>query len=96
MLPFLKSKKDGSSTGLIVKHRAPDESNQPEDKDDPSQGHIACAHALMDAIKANDAQGVSDALYDAFTLMETQPHEESSHSKHDYDSQNERAAKDND
>jgi len=95
VLPFLKSKKDGGNTGLIVKTRAPDQT-QETDEDDPSQGHIACAHALMDAIKANDAQGVSDALYDAFTLMEVQPHEESSHSKHDYDSQNERAAKDND
>lgn len=87
-LPFLK-KKDQGNAGLIIKTRAPDEDNAAEDQDDPTMGHLACAHDLMTAIKAGNAQGVADALYDAFTLMDSEPHEEGQHiDPHSYHAQN--------
>jgi hypothetical protein len=94
----LKSKKDQTSPGIITKTRTPDEHNQ-SDEDDPKAGHLAAAEALIAAVKSGHAQGVADALQDAFTMMDSEPHEEGEHtnkpSPHTYDSQNQLAAKDN-
>lgn len=78
MLPFLKSKKDVASPGLIVKHRVPDEKPQ-EDQDDPSAAHEAVGQAIIDAIAAGDAKAVASAIQDAFQLADSMPHEEGPH-----------------
>jgi hypothetical protein len=89
LLPFLK-RKDGIATStVLVKHREPDEQNE-QDKDDPSAAHEACAKALLTAINASDIRGIAEALKDAFTLMDSEPHEEGEHTEpHSYDAQNE-------
>jgi len=89
LLPFLK-RKDGTATGgILVKNRAPDEHKE-EDKDDPSAAHEACAKALLTAINSSDIKGIADALYDAFTLMDSEPHEEGEHVEpHSYDASQE-------
>lgn len=88
MLPFLK-KKDTPAAGLIIKTRTPDE--PAESEDDSSAAIESCAHALINAVHARDAKSVAAAMKDAFDILESQPHEEYS-SKHDYDSQNQKAA----
>lgn len=90
MLPFLGKKNDkGMSSGLIVKTRTPDA--QPDtDQDDPSAAIKACSRALIDAVHARDEQGVSDALSDAFEILESQEHEEGPHVEpHSYDASQE-------
>lgn len=95
MLPFLSNLKDKTSSGIAVKTRTPD--NTESEEDDPKAGHLACARALISAVKSDDEQGVADALQDAFELMDSEPHEEGEHtnaSPHSYDAQNQ-SAKDN-
>lgn len=95
MLPFIKKKYAGGSSGLIVKHRTPDE--KPEENQEPMDSSAAiesCARALIQAVQANDAKGVADAMYDAFCVMEAMPHEEADHSEpHSYEAQNIKAAR---
>jgi len=88
LLPFLKRKEGIATGGILVKNRTPDEHTE-QDKDDTSAGHEACARALLNAINANDVKGIADALYDAFTLMDSEPHEEGPHEPHSYESQKE-------
>lgn len=83
MLPFLAKKNQASSSGLLVKTRTPDE--QPADQDDPSAPIRACSKALIDAVHARDEQGVSDALADAFEILESMPHDEAQ--PHSYEAQ---------
>lgn len=92
MLPFLKHKQ-AQSAGLIVKTRAPDEKPE-ENQEDPSAAIEACSQALINAVHAKDAKAVSEALKDAFDILESMPEDESveSTSKHDYDAQNIKAA----
>ncbi len=88
MLPFLK-RKDASTSGLIVKDLTPNKPNEPEQQDDSRAAHEACARHLLLAIEARDVKAMADALYDAFTVMESEPHEENSEpSPHSYDAQN--------
>lgn len=89
MLPFLK-KKDSQIAGVVVKHREPDQ--KPEDQDSPSAGIEECAKALLQAIEAKNIQGIAAAMQDAFSILESQPHEEAA-ADHSFDSQNEKAAK---
>lgn len=95
MLPFLK-RKDASIAGTIIKTRAPDDSNESEQPDDPSASHEACARDLLKAIEAKDIKGIAAALYDAFTVMESEPHKEETNTPapHSYEAQNIKAAKD--
>ena len=88
MLPFLKRQKEPAAAGLIVKTRAPDESK--EDQDDPSAAHEACASEILHAISANDPGRLAEALKDMFNILDSGDSEESD-SKHDYDSQNQKA-----
>lgn len=93
MLPFLKRKNEAGIAGIIVKNRQPDEKPDSEDKDDPSAGIHACAQALINAVHSKDAKGVSEALKDAFAILDSEPHEEGEHiSPHSYDAQNQKAA----
>lgn len=91
MLPFLKNRDDKSQTGIIVQERAPD-------ADETDMGHseaiAACATDLINAVHAKDTQGVADALYDAFEIMDSMPHEEAAEhiEPHSYDAQNQKAA----
>jgi len=88
LLPFLKRKDGASIGGILIKNREPDE-HKSEDQDNSSAGHEACARALLNAINASDVKGIADALYDAFTLMDSEPHEEGPHEPHSYESQKE-------
>lgn len=94
MLPILKNKQ-AQQAGVIVKTRAPDESQEPQDKDDPAAGIKACARELINAIHAKDEHKVSEALKDIFSILDSEPHEEGEHTNpHSYDAQNEDAAGD--
>lgn len=91
-MPFLKAKNDRSVAGLIIKSRAPDEN--PDQENEPEDNHSAaisaCARALINAVHARDEQGVSDALADAFEILDKEPHEEGPHiERHSYDDQKE-------
>jgi len=93
VLPFLKNKqKVAGVSGIIIKNRQPDD--KPDtDEDDPSAAIKACAQSLIDAVHSKNVQGVSDALADAFAILDSMPHEEGEHVEpHSYDAQNEAAA----
>lgn len=94
MLPFLRKNNDNAASGLIVKTRNPDE--KPENQEDDSAAPIdSCSMALINAIHAKDHKGVSQAIKDAFDILESMPHDEYD-SKHDYDSQNAKAGEEQD
>lgn len=89
MLPFLKNEKGGSIASLIVKSRQPDES-ETQEKDSDSTGIEACAKDMISAIEMKDHKRLAEAMRDAFTILENQPHEEAeSVSPHTYDAQKE-------
>lgn len=70
MLPFLqKLKYPGGSSEVIS--RKPD-----EEKSQDNHGLDSCAQQLIDAIHNKDVNMVAQALKDAFTICESQPHEE--------------------
>lgn len=75
MLPFLAKKKESAVPGLAIKIRTPDEVPE-QDQDDSSAAIDACSQALIDAVHRRDAKGVSDAIKDAFDILESMPHEE--------------------
>lgn len=87
MLPFLKKKQDSAPSGLIIKTRTPDESTQPEEENDPSAAHEACGHAILQAIKSNDAMGIASAIQDLLALGD----EPNASEAHSYDAQNQEA-----
>ena len=91
MLPFLKSKKDSAMTGLMVKTRAPDETPDSQDQDDPSAAKEACGQAILDAIKSGSAAGLADAMQDMYDMCQSGGDEESAPSPHTYQAQNEQA-----
>ncbi len=92
MLPFLKNKEKQQSA-VMVKQRAPD---QPEQEDDKSASHMACAQDLLKAIESKDIKGIAEALQSAFEIMDSEPHVEGEHvSPHSYDAQNEKAGQEN-
>lgn len=90
MLPFLKPKNQ-SVAGLIIKTRASDSPEAPEQDENDKSGAIeACSQALITAVHAKDVKAVSEALKDAFEILDSMPHEEGEHT---YDAQNQKAAK---
>lgn len=96
MLPILKRKNQGTA-GLIVKTRTPDkvEDSQQEDPEDHSAAIEACASTLINAVHAHDVKAVAEALNDAFSILDSMPHDEGEHtneSPHTYDAQNQKAA----
>lgn len=44
------------------------------DSEDP--GLMSCADELLTAVEAKDVQGIARAMRSAFTLLESEPHEE--------------------
>lgn len=89
-LPFLAKKKQA---GLIVEYRKPDEGKDQEKQED-STGIEQCAKDLIEACKAEDVKAAARAIKDAFTILDSQPHDEGEHTN-DYDDMNERAAQEN-
>ncbi len=87
MLPFLKRNKEAGIAGITIKTRAPDEPSESEDKDDPSAAHESCGRAMLEAIKANDAKGMADAMLDLLEIADKAPDAE----PHSYQAQNEEA-----
>ena len=96
MLPFLKNKYDKGSASIIMKTREPDEKTEEsgEDQDDHSAAIESCAAALISAIHAHDIKGAAEAIQDAFTILDSLPHEEGEHEPHSYSAQNEAAGED--
>lgn len=99
MLPFLK-KREAASTGMLYKHRTPDEKPVTEEQDEESnhsEAILACAKDLLTAIESKDHKAIADALADAFVILEQNPHKEIEHENdsvepHSYDAQNKAAA----
>jgi len=93
MLPFLKAKQAGIA-GTIQKFREPDQKEAQEEQDEPSEEHMAIAHDVMRAVKADDTKELAKALKAAFEIMDAEPHIEGKHIEpHSYDAQNQIAAK---
>lgn len=96
MLPFLKLKQSPVA-GLIIKKRAPDEPSEsevPKDDEDHSAAIHSCAHDLLKAFEAKDIKGIAEALADAFSILDSKPHDEGEHTNaepHSYDAQNAKA-----
>lgn len=74
MLPFLKNKQDGSSsTGLIVKERKPDESQENHNK---YEGLEVAMEELSTHLFNKDYKAAAECFKSAFELCESQPHDE--------------------
>lgn len=81
-------------SGVIVREREPDQKDEP-DSSEPSDAAMACARDLLRAIEAKSVKGIADALYDAFTIMDSEPHVEGEHVEpHSYEAQNIKAKED--
>lgn len=88
-LPFLQKKK---IAGVIISHRKPDEAPITESPNDDG-GLEACAQDLIDATHAQDKKAAAAAMRAAFSILESEPHEEAGEGPepHSYDAQNEKA-----
>lgn len=85
-MPFLKKRDKQMTSGLSIKTRTPDKTEENQEH----AGIHACAQDLMTAIHANDVKGVADALKAAFEIADKAPHEEGPHTNpHSYDDQKE-------
>lgn len=57
---------------------------------EPENKYLEAAQALLDAFKANDVEGISQALLDLFHDLDAEPHEEGPHIQpHSYEAQKE-------
>ena len=82
LLPFLKKKNEASISGLIIKHRTPDEAPETQDEQaDQSAAIEECASELIDAVHARDIKRVAAAFKDAFDILEAMPHDEVDHTE---------------
>ncbi len=71
--------KSASVAGVIIKNRTPDEKPE-ENQDDTNDMAIReCAQQLIDAVHSKNVQAVSDALRDAFDILDQEPHTEGPH-----------------
>ncbi len=88
---MFKRLKESGIAGTLVKNRTPDE--KPEsDENDPSAAHEACGRAMLNAIKADDAKAMAQALIDLFQIADSEEHVEGSHIEpHSYQAQNQKA-----
>jgi hypothetical protein len=73
MLPFLKNKQEGSIS------EAPDAIERKPDQEKEYDSLYAAAEELISAVHVKDVDGVATALRSAFTIMESEPHEEDKH-----------------
>lgn len=81
MLPFLKKQQEAGISGVIMKHREPDEKPDSQE-DDPSAALEACASSLINGIHNRDARAVAEALRDILEIT-SEPQETSPHSYDD-------------
>lgn len=91
-LPFLKKQ---NVAGLIISHRKPDGGKE-EEKTEGQEDHglMSCSDEILRAISNKDSSALASALRSAFQILDSEPHnEEGSHTNEDYDSQNEKAAR---
>lgn len=93
MLPFLKPK---TVAGLIISHRKPDESKEQEEMPETGdEGLVSAAEDIIRAYETKDAKKLAEAFKAAFQICDSMPHEEGPHEdSNDFDSQNEKAARD--
>ena len=88
MLPIFKNKEQ-SATGIIMKNRKPDNSEEKQDDSDLE----SCGREIIQALKADDAKAIAKAIKKLANIADEEPHEEGEHvSPHSYDAQNEQAA----
>ena len=59
-----------------MEYRKPDGGSEQEPEGQEDQGLEACAEAAIRAITAKDPAALAKAWRDAFTILESQPHEE--------------------
>ena len=84
-LPFLRKKHEA---GVIVKYRNPDEASadqpvSPEEQDDAALE--TCADEILKAVASNDKRALAAAIRSAFTVLESEPHEEPGEIENDSD-----------
>lgn len=90
-LPFLQKKQ---MSGIIVSHRKKDGAGLSEGEQEGSNSAMeAAAEDILRAISSKDAQHLALALQAAYDICESnEPESEDSAEPHSYDSQNEKAA----
>jgi hypothetical protein len=66
-LPFMQDQKIADVT---TEHRM---------GDDEDPGLMSCADELLTAVESKDIKGIARAMRSAFTLLESEPHEEGPH-----------------
>lgn len=74
-LPFLKPKNMAS---IIIERRKPVPDEQ-DGKEGPHDSIKTCAEDLIKAVHEHDVDGVAAAMHSAFTILESQPHDEAPH-----------------
>lgn len=80
---------------MIVQHRAPDEKAPFEENDESNSALEACAQDILRAIDQRDAKHLALALQAAYEVCESYDDDsQDSKEANDYDSLNEKAAKD--
>lgn len=73
-----------------MKTRTPDEKPEDESQDDPAAAIESCSQELIRAVHARDVKAVSEALKDAFAILDSEPHVEGEHIEpHSYDASKE-------
>ena len=92
-LPFLRKKQ---TAAVIIRERKPDGSSAENGTEgEENHGLKQCILELFKAARADDEEAGAKALRSAFQILDSEPHEEGEHTNEDYDSQNERAAQEN-
>lgn len=73
MLPFLKSKPQVA--GIMTIERKPDESAESQE----DSGLMSAAKDLLSAIESKDHKAIAMAIKAAFTILDSEPHDEGEH-----------------
>lgn len=86
MLPFLKNR-DKQSGGIVHKYKSPDGGIKSEPTYSDGDDLRECASDLLKAVQSNDINAVAEAIRAAFTILDSQPHEEGPHTNESSDEQ---------
>lgn len=75
MLPFLDRKR---VTTVLMGKREPDGHIDTREEHEHDDGLMSCMEEFLSAHKAQDAKAMAEAFRNAFSICESQPHEEGS------------------
>lgn len=79
---FLKKTKESGISGIIMKHRKPDESaEQPEE----NQALKSAARDILDAVESRDVDRLESAIRAAFQICDSEDHVEGEHIEEEQD-----------